>query len=155
MTPHPAAPPTAPPPAQLGFGLASPLAFCLLATLTCTASVFVTGLNPLDISDPGGQRCAATPPPVTPTPRRQSLKQAADGDAPALGAYSPGEQVRNITPSLVNIRATPGYLGKPAGDVVAQAMPGDAVEIVDGPVVADNLTWWRATTRPRRRRAEG
>lgn len=143
-TSPPAAPPTAPRRPRNWFWPGFALGFLLLATLTCTASVFVTGLNPLDISDLGGQSAAAwTPPPVTPTLPAAVPEASADGDASALNAYSPGEQVRNITPSLVNIRATPGYLGKPAGDVVAQAMPGDAVEIVDGPVVADNLTWWR------------
>jgi hypothetical protein len=143
-TPTPDAQPTAPRRSRNWFWPGFALGFLLLASLTCTASVFLTGLNRLDISDLGGQSAAAwTPPPVMPTVPATAPDTDAASDTPALGAYRPGEQVRNITPSLVNIRATPGYLGKPAGDVVAQVMPGDAVEIVSGPVVADNLTWWR------------
>ena len=59
-----------------------------------------------------------------------------------MGAFRTGDQARNITSSVVNIRRTPGHLGKPAGDIVAQALPGDTVTIVKGPSVADNLTWW-------------
>ncbi len=143
-TSSPVAQPTAPRRPRNWFWPGFAFGFLLLATLTCTASVFLTGLNRLDISDLGGQSAVAwTPPPVAPTVPAAAPEAETSSDTAALGAYRPGEQVRNITSSLVNIRATPGYLGKPAGDVVAQAMPGDAVEIVDGPAIVDNLTWWR------------
>lgn len=122
--------------------------FLLLASLTCVVSVFATGLNRFDIADLGGASAAAwTPPPSTPTLPPADVASPS-GEAPLAGVYLPGDRVRNITSSVVNIRATPGYLGKPLQDIVAQAMPGDAVEIVEGPVLADNLTWWRVRLSP-------
>lgn len=142
--PAPPVLPTAPPRRVRGWfwpGFAA--GFLLLTSLTCVVSIFVTGLNRFNIADLGGQSAASwTPPPVmTVAPPADPAGPA--GETALPGAYRPGDSVRNITSSVVNIRATPGYLGKPGGDIVAQAMPGDAVEIVEGPALADNLTWWR------------
>ena len=60
----------------------------------------------------------------------------------AGGAYTVGQQVVNITSSQVNIRATPGYLSKPNGDVIGQLPPGGRIEIIGGRTSADGLTWW-------------
>lgn len=54
-----------------------------------------------------------------------------------------GVQARNITNSRVNIRQTPGHLGKSDSDILAQMQPGDTVTIIGGPTVADNLVWWQ------------
>jgi hypothetical protein len=48
----------------------------------------------------------------------------------------------------VNIRQTPGYLGKPRDDILVQMEPGDRVEILGESVLADGLTWWQIRYRP-------
>lgn len=147
--PNPPVLPSAPPRrARAWFWPGFAAGFLLLASLTCVVSVFATGLNRFDIADLSGQSAAAwTPPPATPA--LPSVDAAGpSGEAPLSDAYLPGDRVRNITSSVVNIRATPGYLGKSAGDIVAQVMSGDAVEIVAGPALADNLTWWRVRLSP-------
>jgi hypothetical protein len=53
-----------------------------------------------------------------------------------------GQQVQNVTSSQVNIRAAPGYLSKPNGDVIGQVPPGGKIEIIGGHTSADGLTWW-------------
>lgn len=55
--------------------------------------------------------------------------------------FAPGRRVRNVTNSLVNLRATPGYLSKPAGDVFAQLQPGDVAEITGPSQASDGLAW--------------
>jgi hypothetical protein len=84
-----------------------------------------------------------TPPPIPPTPEvaETSPGEGLPQDLPP-GAFQTGEFVRNITSSRVNIRSTPGYLGKPEGDVIAQVLPGERVEILNQRVIADNLNWW-------------
>ncbi len=126
------------------------LGFLLLATLTCTVSIFAGGLNRLGIADlNGGNGAAWKPPPPAPTlPGDGVAADAESGDAPVLGAFRAGDRVHNVTSTVVNVRATPGYLGKPAGDIVAQTVPGEAVEIVAGPQAADNLAWWRVRVTP-------
>ena len=101
-----------------------------------------TGLNSFDLADLQADRVAWTPPPALPTQRSPWPRRASPQDQPDDG-YPPGEQLRNITSSLVNVRAEPGYLGKPAGDIVAQVPPGGVVEIIGERAVADNLVWWR------------
>ena len=61
----------------------------------------------------------------------------------ASGAFRVGQTVRNITTSPVNIRQSPGYLGKLPSDVINVIRPGDTLEIVAGPNPGDKLTWWR------------
>lgn len=118
--------------------------FLLLSSLTCGALFMATGITRLNLADLQAD-AAWTPPPAPPTPDPAVAPPAGTpgADAAATGGYPPGEQLRNITSSLVNIRATPGYLGKPDGDVVAQVPPGGVIEIVGERAVADNLVWWR------------
>jgi LysM repeat protein len=42
----------------------------------------------------------------------------------------------------VNVRVTPGYVGKPAWDAVATVPSGAILWVAAGPDVADGLTWW-------------
>jgi hypothetical protein len=117
------------------------LGFLLIAALSCGAVFLLSGLNSL-----GELRSASTvwtpPPLITATPVLTPEPGTSSEPDPAVGAFRAGDEVRNVTSSMVNIRRTPGHLGKPAGDVVAQARPGDAVIVVEGPASADNLTWW-------------
>lgn len=57
--------------------------------------------------------------------------------------FTPEQTVRNLTNSRVNVRVTPGYLSKPAGDVLGVVAPGAALLILGENQIADNLTWWR------------
>jgi len=102
------------------------------------------GLNRLDLAGLQNAGPLWTPPPNTPTP---ALLEAAGADPAALpvegaGTFQPGEPVRNITNSRVNIRKTPGYQTKPPDDILAQVNPGELVQILGGRTQLDNLTWW-------------
>ena len=57
--------------------------------------------------------------------------------------FAPGSAVRNVTNSRVNIRTTPGYLGKPAADIIGQVAPGASMTVLGDAQSADNLVWWR------------
>jgi hypothetical protein len=84
--------------------------------------------------------------PVTPTPALAAGETGAETGAPdAAGStrFAEGQAVRNLTNSRVNIRMSPGYLGKSASDVIGQIGPGETLQILGDPTVADELTWWR------------
>lgn len=49
------------------------------------------------------------------------------------------------TGSHVNLRKTPGYSNKPAGDIINTLDPGTAVKLESGPQVVDGLVWWGTT----------
>ena len=60
-----------------------------------------------------------------------------------------GDQVETLT--VVNLRRTPGYMGKLADDVLFQVPTGVRLPVLSGSSrTVDNLTWWnvRATTSP-------
>ena len=59
------------------------------------------------------------------------------------GTFKPGEAVTIVGEDGVNVRSTPGYKNKPSTDVVAEAQPGAALTIVQGPQEADGLFWWQ------------
>ena len=61
------------------------------------------------------------------------------------GTFKPGEPVTIVGDDGVNVRSTPGYKGKPSTDVVAEAQPGAALTIVQGPQQADGLVWWQVS----------
>ena len=116
--------------------------FLLLSSLSCGALFMATGVTRFDLADLQANQAGWTPPPALPTLEVAVAAPESDQDRIDDG-YPPGEQLRNITSSLVNIRAVPGYLGKPDGDIVGQVPPGGVVEIVGERAVADNLVWWR------------
>lgn len=101
-----------------------------------------TGLNRLDLASLQGGETAWSPPDVTPTPTPDpALSGAAAGTGDGL--FVIGQTVRNITSSRVNIRQTPGHLGKGDSDILAQMQPGEGVTIIGGPIPMDNLIWWQ------------
>jgi hypothetical protein len=114
--------------------------FVLISIASCGGMVVASGLSRIDLADIQGGSPAWTPPQVTPTP---TLAPESAPPALAEGIYAPGDRPRNITNSRVNLRATPGYLGKPDGDVVAQVYPGETVEILGDSASTDGLAWWR------------
>lgn len=127
------------------FWLGFALSFLLLSLMSCGSLFLATGVTGLDLASLQDNEPAWRPPAVTPTPvvtPAPVAESGADVVVESGGQFAPGEQVRNIAASRVNIRATPGYLGKPDGDVIGQVPPGAAVDIVGGRTNADNLTWW-------------
>lgn len=120
--------------------------FLLLATVSCTAGLYAVGIDANRLAELRGASSAWTPPP---TPFSLATLEPADDDLTAVdGLYAPGDRPRNVTASLVNIRSSPGYLGKPPSDVIAQVTPGQEVEILDGPQSADGLIWWHVRLLP-------
>ena len=119
--------------------------FLLLSLITCGGLATLSGVGNLHITDFQQNGMAWTPPPVTPTLNISETTTTGSGDPEHadVASFLTGDRVRNVTSSPVNIRREPGYLGKAADDIVAQAFPGDTVDIVEGPSMADNLTWWR------------
>lgn len=57
------------------------------------------------------------------------------------GTFKIGDQVQ--TQTIVRMRQTPGITGKPANDIVADTPQGTVLTVVDGPMSADGMTWWR------------
>jgi len=120
------------------------LGLMVMVALSCGGLFTFLGFDRLSLADIQGSAPVWTPPAVTATPQPVAAADpAANTDSSTEGTFRIGDRVRNITNSRVNIRATPGHLGKPGDDVVAQAQPGDSVEILDGPQEADGLRWWR------------
>ena len=115
--------------------------FLLLAAVTCGGSLYAAGIDAGRIAELRSDSAAWTPPP-TPTLNPMALASPVAGDATSAYTYAPGDAPRNITSSLVNIRRSPGYLGKASDDVLAQVVPGQQVEILDGPQSSDGLLWW-------------
>jgi hypothetical protein len=116
--------------------------FLLLSIASCGGLVLATGINRLDLADLQNNEQAWSPPLVTATPVTTPAPEEETIVGEIGGAFTLGDQLRNITSSQVNIRAAPGYLSKPAGDVIGQVPPGGMVEITGGHTVADGLTWW-------------
>ena len=119
------------------------MGFLLLAAVSCGGLALTLGLNEISLADLQNRGPAWTPPEVTPTPVQSTVAaSAADAESTTGGLFSRGALVQNATPSRVNIRSSVGYLGKPRSDILAQALPGESMEILDGPTEADSLIWW-------------
>ncbi len=119
------------------------LGFILLGVASCGGLALATGLSRINLTTLQNDGPAWTPRPITPTPVETPATAV---EAPLVGesggAFAVGTQLRNITASQVNIRAEPGYLSKPAGDIIGQVPPNGRVEIIGGHTAADGLTWW-------------
>lgn len=63
---------------------------------------------------------------------------------PATGKFKVGDRV--VTLSAARLRQTPGYLNKPATDIVADIAQGMEGRVLGGPSQADTLTWWQLET---------
>lgn len=69
---------------------------------------------------------------------------AAPAPTQPAGRFKPGD--RAMTVAFVRLRRTPGFLNKPADDVIADIWQGTPVTILGGPASADDLTWWEVET---------
>lgn len=56
--------------------------------------------------------------------------------------------------SFINLRRSPGYVGKTIDDIVVEIPYGSSVTIVEGPQTSDDLTWWQVKTLPTSGRQE-
>ncbi len=124
------------------FWIGFAVGFGLLVLASCGGVGIALGLNELSLAELQGNGVVWTPPPYTPV----STPAPVDEAAVALGAstrFAAQQSVRNLTNGRVNVRATPGYLSKPDGDVIGVVEPGAAVTVSGENQAADNLTWWR------------
>ena len=130
------------------------LGFLLLSAITCGGSLYAAGIDAGRIAELRSDSTVWTPPP-TPTLNPVAVATPVAGDTTSDHTFVAGDVPRNITSSLVNIRSSPGYLGKASDDVVAQVVPGQQVEILDGPQSGDGLLWWHVRLMDEGRPAEG
>ncbi|MFN8469873.1 MAG: hypothetical protein U0X20_30225 [Caldilineaceae bacterium] len=126
------------------------LGFLLLASLSCGVSAAALGLNRISLDDlRGGTGPAWTPQPITPTPvvaEAGAQEEAGAGGGSSSTRFAAGQTVRNVTNSRVNIRMSPGYLGKTASDVIGQVGPSESLQVLGDPTAADELIWWHVQT---------
>lgn len=118
------------------------IGFLLTGAIVCGGIGMLLGLDELSLADIRNSDDGWSPPEVTPTPETALVEDPFAPAAPLEGIFSQGDIVFNVTNSRVNIRSSPGHLGKPGEDIYAQAQPGDKMEILGGPSNTDNLTWW-------------
>ena len=85
-------------------------------------------------TDPQGKALLGQSPPPDPPPTAPPSR---------VGSLAAGEPVANVSGGPVNLRASAGYVGKPAEDVVAEVPAAAALTVEDGPQEADDLVWWR------------
>lgn len=105
----------------------------LLLTMACLAAVAIA-FSGGRLPDLGRAEVSWTPSP----------DQPAALASPAAGiGFAPGEDVRNASAGPVNLRQSPGFQNKPAGDVIAAVPAGQVVAIVGGPAEVDSLVWWQ------------
>lgn len=93
------------------------------------AQVAVDGTVLLQSSEQS--QAAPTPPPVTPPPVTPA----------PTGKFKAGDTV--FAQTFVNLRRSPGYVGKTADDVVGEMAYGKSGRVQAGPQSADALTWWQ------------
>lgn len=78
------------------------------------------------------------------------LLERVDESTPPTNPPTPGVRFkagdRAMTVAFVRLRRTPGYMNKPADDVIADIWQGTVAVIVSGPKALDELTWWEVET---------
>jgi hypothetical protein len=124
------------------FWLGFVVGFGVLVISSCSGVAIALGLNQLSLAELQGNGAAWTPPPYTPEPTPPPAA-VAEGGFTGSTRFAPQQTVRNLTNSRVNVRATPGYLSKPAGDVIGILQPGGSAVVLGESQAADNLVWWR------------
>jgi hypothetical protein len=70
------------------------------------------------------------------------------------GRFERGSQI--FTTAFVNLRRTPGYVGKTEDDIAVEIPYGQPVTVEDGAQRVDELTWWRVSyTSPQQQTFQG
>lgn len=80
----------------------------------------------------------------TQAPASSVPKPPSPPTSPPVPRFKMGDNV--YTRGYVNLRRTPGYVGKAASDVMGTMEPGSLFEIVVGPHIKDGLVWWQGTS---------
>ncbi len=102
-----------------------------------------------------------TPPPPTATPTITPSPTETPPATPTTGSSSPatqatptsalafkvGDVVANVNKDPVNLRRTPGYLGKANSDRIGLVASGQQLRIIGGPEQKDALVWWQVQWR--------
>ncbi len=60
-----------------------------------------------------------------------------------MPSFKTGDVVTNVNSGPVNMRRTPGYLGKPNSDRIELVPGGEQLRVIGGPQAIDNLVWWQ------------
>jgi len=94
-----------------------------------------------------------TPPPptvaptITPLPTKTPSATATTSGSPATPTsertFKTGDMVTNANKGTVNLRRTPGYLGKYNSDRIGLVASGQPLRIIGGPEQKDELIWWQ------------
>jgi hypothetical protein len=95
----------------------------------------------------GGQlpKIGSGPSWTPPAPTSSNVSSAAPPDAPPSAAlpFAPNDVVENASGGRVNLRQSPGFQNKPASDIILVVQAGDSGTVLEGPIEADGLSWWR------------
>lgn len=80
-----------------------------------------------------------------PAPAGSNAAGAAQAGAQRSAAlpFLPNDPVQNVSGGRVNLRQSPGFQNKAAGDVILIVQAGETGTVLEGPVQADGLNWWR------------
>ena len=135
--------PTEQKPTRSLFWLAFAIGFVLLAAVSCGGAAALVGLDNFTLSDFQSSDPLWTPPPIPASQSTENVAVAPADANPQPGSLQAGSTARNVASSRVNIRRSPGYLGKGDDDILAQMEPGAAITILEGPQATDDLRWWR------------
>jgi len=112
------------------------LSLLLLGILSCGGLSMLLNINPIRLAQIRGQQVSWEP--SEPIPDVLS-----ENDIQVQGAeFQIGQRVQNLTNSRVNIRRSPGYLGKSDDDILFQVVPEAEMEILAAPESVDGLQWW-------------
>ncbi len=132
----------------LGFGAG----LFLFGLTLCTIGIFILPTLASEWNVASGPGEFWTPPTTTtntpspgPVPPRilsPTPMPTASISAPATFTFEIGDSAVNAHTGTVNLRKTPGYIGKTPSDRVALIPNGGVVIILAGPEQVDELTWW-------------
>ena len=94
-----------------------------------------------------------TPPPPTAAPSITPLPTETPPATPTTSSsqvtptsaktFKTGDMVTNVNKGPVNLRRTPGYLGKANSDRIGLVASGQELRIIGGPKQEDELVWWQ------------
>ncbi len=74
----------------------------------------------------------------------ESVGDLAPAGQGGVAKFAKGDSVETL--DIVRLRQSPGYQGKPAGDIVADLPAATRGTVIGGPQGADALTWWQLDT---------
>lgn len=69
------------------------------------------------------------------------LRVVSDSGGDVAGTFKIGDSVRTTT--IVRMRRSPGVVGKPTNDVIAEIPANSVATVLAGPRAVDGLTWWQ------------